>query len=116
MRKDGAELRLVRRACSRLHLDQIRPHGLEVSSEISTVEDYRQATLRIQSALQVSGERAIAEAAVNEGSSGLRKLVGQLVRVRSPNVELVLIKSEQKLQITFRLRLPAEITFTREIG
>src|SRR5580692_7158834 len=28
MREDGAELRLVRRACSRLHLDQIRPHGL----------------------------------------------------------------------------------------
>ena len=25
--EDGAELRLVRRACSRLHLDQIRPHG-----------------------------------------------------------------------------------------
>jgi hypothetical protein len=30
MREDGAELRLVRRACSRLHLDQIRPHGLVV--------------------------------------------------------------------------------------
>ena len=29
MREDGAELRLVRRACSRLHLDQIRPHSLE---------------------------------------------------------------------------------------
>src|SRR5271170_3155117 len=29
MREDGAELRLIRRACSRLHLDQIRPHGLE---------------------------------------------------------------------------------------
>src|SRR5271154_1747103 len=28
MREDGAELRLLRRACSRLHLDQIRPHGL----------------------------------------------------------------------------------------
>ena len=28
MREDGAELRLVRRACSRLHLDQIRPHDL----------------------------------------------------------------------------------------
>jgi hypothetical protein len=28
MREDGAELRLARRACSRLHLDQIRPHGL----------------------------------------------------------------------------------------
>src|SRR5271156_6424198 len=30
MREDGAELRLLRRACSRLHLDQIRPHGLVV--------------------------------------------------------------------------------------
>src|SRR5947207_8438717 len=28
MREDGADLRLVRRACSRHHLDQIRPHGL----------------------------------------------------------------------------------------
>jgi hypothetical protein len=28
MREDGAELPLVRRACSRLHLDQIRPHCL----------------------------------------------------------------------------------------
>src|SRR5271166_2657663 len=28
MREDGAELRLVRRACSRLYLNQIRPHGL----------------------------------------------------------------------------------------
>ena len=28
MREDGAELRLVRRACARLNLDQIRPHGL----------------------------------------------------------------------------------------
>ena len=27
-REDGAELRLLRRACSRLHLDQIRPHAL----------------------------------------------------------------------------------------
>src|SRR5271170_4579072 len=31
MREDGAELRLIRRACSRLHLDQIRPHGLASS-------------------------------------------------------------------------------------
>jgi hypothetical protein len=28
MPEDGTELPLVRRACSRLHLDQIRPHGL----------------------------------------------------------------------------------------
>ena len=30
MREDGAELRLVRRARFRLHLDQNRPHGLVV--------------------------------------------------------------------------------------
>src|SRR5512135_526832 len=40
MREDGAELPLVRRACSRLHLDQIRPHGLTPpayrSSSVST--------------------------------------------------------------------------------
>jgi transposase len=33
MREDGAELPLVRRACSRLHLDQIRPHGLRADPE-----------------------------------------------------------------------------------
>jgi energy-converting hydrogenase Eha subunit B len=32
MREDGAELRLVRRACSRLHLDQNRPHSLVASA------------------------------------------------------------------------------------
>jgi hypothetical protein len=34
MRENGAELRLVRRACSRLHLDQIRPHGLDPSASL----------------------------------------------------------------------------------
>src|SRR5580704_14933096 len=32
MREDGAELRLVRRAFFRLHLDQIRPHGLGIAT------------------------------------------------------------------------------------
>jgi hypothetical protein len=30
-------IRLIRRACSRLHLDQIRPHGLTVRNEIQQV-------------------------------------------------------------------------------
>jgi hypothetical protein len=29
LREDGAELRIARRACLRVHLDQIRPHDLE---------------------------------------------------------------------------------------
>jgi hypothetical protein len=37
MREDGAELRLVRRACSRLHLDQIRPHGLGLVQYLQTI-------------------------------------------------------------------------------
>jgi transposase len=37
MREDGAELRLVRRACSRLHLDQTRPHGFKSLTNKATV-------------------------------------------------------------------------------
>src|SRR5690349_9858647 len=37
MREDGAELRLVRRARSRPHLDQIRPHGLGSQIGMSNV-------------------------------------------------------------------------------
>src|SRR5271167_3821249 len=45
MREDDAELRLVRRARSRLHLDQIRPHGLDrVRNRIESVLDW--ATVR----------------------------------------------------------------------
>ncbi len=49
MREDGAELRLVRRACSRPHLDQIRPHGLAssvVPSPTATLADIRSAPCR----------------------------------------------------------------------
>jgi predicted DNA-binding protein len=42
LREDGAELRLVRRACSRLHLDQIRPHGLVVFSPQALLRCARQ--------------------------------------------------------------------------
>jgi hypothetical protein len=47
MREDGAELRLVRRACSRLHLDQNRPHSLVLSvkkKELTEAEAMRRFT------------------------------------------------------------------------
>jgi hypothetical protein len=87
---------------------------VDVTSEVTDFEKYREAILRIQSALQMSEEQAIARAAVEEGFSGLRKLGGIIRRVRSPDVQLRLIGSGEKLQITFRLTLPAEITVTRD--
>jgi hypothetical protein len=61
MREDGAELRLVRRACSRLHLDQIRPHGLVTDllidrfrKPIQTWKQCRKANIHI---FKVAGER-----------------------------------------------------------
>src|ERR1700730_4092958 len=51
MREDGAELRLVRRACSRLHLDQIRPHGLAARPTWLVLEDADSAAeLRLRAA------------------------------------------------------------------
>ena len=41
MREDGAELPLARRACSRLHLDQIRPHYLVQSGHRRFVDAVR---------------------------------------------------------------------------
>ena len=45
MREDVAELRLVRRACSRLYLDQIRPHGLAVTFGVLGFLAYQYITL-----------------------------------------------------------------------
>ncbi len=39
LRKDGAELRIIRRPCLRLHLDHIRPHGLDLSC-VKVHEDF----------------------------------------------------------------------------
>jgi hypothetical protein len=89
---------------------------LEISSEVSDLEHYKEATSRVKSALDLSEQHEITEAAVGEGFSGLRKLAGLITRVRSPHVRLAFIGSSESLQITFRLNLPAEITFTRAVS
>jgi hypothetical protein len=82
-----------------------------VTSEVSNLEQHREAVSRIRSAL-VREERAIDRAAVEEGFSGLRKLAGSVLeRVRSPDVLLAISTLEKNLSITFSLTLPAEITF-----
>lgn len=86
---------------------------VEVTSEVSDVEQHQEAAQRITAALNVTEARALDRAAVEEGFSGLRKLVGLLHRVRSPGVTLAIDPNENELTLTFRLVLPSEITFTR---
>jgi hypothetical protein len=87
---------------------------ISVTSEVADVERHREAVSRIRSAVNPSGARSLDRAAVEEGFSGLGKLVGLLQRVRSPYVTLKFVPSEDDLTISFLLGLPAEITFTRE--
>jgi len=94
-------------------------HGLitvDVTSEVATIEAYNDAILRIKTALDVSDrDKAIADAAVQEGFTGLKKIAGMILRVRGP-IELRAKGSPDKLQITFSFSLPGEITFTRRIS
>jgi hypothetical protein len=83
---------------------------------VASVEKYREALERIASASQSGESRIIDRAAVEEGFSGLGKLLGLLRRVRSPYVSLVVVPDEATLNICFELTLPAEITFGRERG
>ncbi|WP_315781532.1 MULTISPECIES: hypothetical protein [unclassified Bradyrhizobium] len=88
---------------------------LEVTSDVSSADHYRDAISRIDTAFNKDAQ-AIAQAAVQEGFSGLMKLAGLIVRVRSPFVALWVDGNEHNLTITFKLRLPSEITFTRMRG
>lgn len=88
---------------------------LEITSEVTNIEEYHSAIKRIEDALE-QDPVAIYKAAVEEGFSGLMKLAGLMRRVRSSNSSLSLIADDEKLEITFSLRLPTEITVTRMRG
>jgi hypothetical protein len=88
---------------------------LDISSEVADKERYRDAVARIRIAFQ-NDQQAIAQAAVQEGFSGLMKLGGLMRRVRSADVVLRMNGDEDKLIITFSLTLPSEITVTRMRG
>lgn len=83
--------------------------NLRVSSEVISADAHRQAIQRIRSAIQSRGDSAIDRAAVEEGSSGLMKLVGLLKRIRNAEVKFAMNSDEATLKIAFDLTLPAEI-------
>jgi hypothetical protein len=88
---------------------------LEISSEVASREQYQEAVARIDTAFK-KDHQEIAQAAVQEGFSGLMKLAGLIRRVRSPDVSLWLDGDEENLRITFSLTLPSEIIVTRIRG
>jgi hypothetical protein len=87
--------------------------NLSVTSQVATPEAHEEAIRRIEFAIQSRERLAIDRAAVEEGFSGLMKLVGVLQRVRSPGVKFTLRTDDVELKITFELKLPAEITRER---
>ncbi|WP_194406204.1 hypothetical protein [Bradyrhizobium sp. CCBAU 53351] len=88
---------------------------LDITSEVDSRERYLDARARIDTAL-TNDYQAIAQAAVQEGFSGLMKLAGVMRRVRSPDVQLQVTGDEESLKINFSLILPSEITVTRMRG
>lgn len=88
---------------------------LLVKSEVGTPDDFDIALARIKTALEIK-EKALERAAVEEGSSGLGKLVIVLKRVKSPLVLLAILPNRSELSFTFAATLPIEISVTKERG
>lgn len=89
---------------------------LTVSSQVVDQASMRSAEQNIGIALAKNEGKSIHHAAVEEGFSGLRKLVGLLNRIKSPHLRFGWKGDADSLTITFQLELPAEITVLRERG
>jgi hypothetical protein len=90
--------------------------GMEVTSECKDEHEYLNAVARIRAAISVAEPLAIDAAAVGEGFSGLRKLIGLLGRIRFADAKLLFRPSRESLRISFWLAVPAEIMLVRTRG
>jgi hypothetical protein len=88
--------------------------SIDVTSEMATLEGHAAAIVRINSALRLQDRAGVERAAVEEGFSGLRKLIGMFRRVRSPLMSFSFTNDPRQLEIGFRLVLPTGIAFGRE--
>lgn len=85
---------------------------LEITSQTEDAPSHKNAMDRIKKAFQVDDQTALESAAVGEGFSGIRKLVGLLSRVR--NCSWTVSHDEKDRLVIFEIVLPLEITFRRE--
>lgn len=87
---------------------------LNIISRTETAEAHAMAISRIESAFRIDNDAVLELAAVGEGFSGIRKLVGLLNRVKSPTCHWGVFYDAGALTVTFKVTLPLEITFRRE--
>jgi hypothetical protein len=87
---------------------------LSVSSEVESAGTLAMAQSRITAAVRPVGTSLLEDAAVGEGFSGLRKIIGLVRRIRSDEVEFYWSSDKDMLTITFVLMVPAAISFGRE--
>ncbi len=87
---------------------------LSIRSTCVDLLKFHYCLYRIGSSLKSPDSEFIDIAAVDEGFSGLGKLVGQLRRVKSSDVRLSYVSSEADLCIIFEAALPSVVIFQRE--
>lgn len=89
---------------------------ISVESQVSTIEEFRAGVARIKTVFEGKGAELRDRAAVEEGFSGLGKLLNILQKVKSTDAKLRLIANEHSLSIAFEVTVPTEISFSRERG
>lgn len=87
---------------------------LDIISHTETIEAHSTAISRIERAFRIDDDAALELAAVGEGFSGIRKLVGLLNRVKADDCRWGVSHDPGALKITFKVVIPLEITFRRE--
>lgn len=86
--------------------------SLTVKSEVDNSQELERALARID-AVRQADTSMIDQAAVGEGFSGVRKLIGLLNKIKSGHVSLYYIPSPDDLTIEFKVILPTEILSSR---
>lgn len=87
---------------------------LSVRSEVDTPENFDIAIERLVEALNFDGSADLEIAAVREGFSGIRKILGLLDAIKADGQRLWFRKNRNELSLTFDVELPSTILFKQE--
>lgn len=95
--------------------DKIGFVHIGVFSELESNLDFVNAIERIEEAAKFVEPSALDLAAVGEGFSGIRKIIGLLKRVKTNNeAAFNIIEQPDSLRIGFEVIVPSQVTFKRE--
>lgn len=85
-----------------------------ITSEVDDIQMLRVAEARIRSATSASDFKMLELAAVGEGFSGIRKILGLLLRIRQAHSRFDIQCDDKALKVISTLQVPSNIAFARE--